>query len=687
MSQPLYTNRLIHEKSPYLLQHAHNPVDWYPWGDEAFQAAKENNLPIFLSIGYSTCHWCHVMEKESFENPEIARLLNEAFINVKVDREELPEVDSLYMEFGQSMMAGAAGWPLNLILTPDLVPFFASTYLPPESAQGVTGIKDVIRRISLLWTEEKEKILDQSEKIVEIFDAEIHVNGETLPSDAFIQHTTELFFRMADPIYGGIKGEPKFPIGYHYSFLLQQFQMHRDNRTLYLVEKTLTMMHRGGIYDHLGGGFSRYSVDEEWLVPHFEKMLYDNALLAQVYVEAWQLTKNNAYKNIAQEILGYVLRDMTHPEGGFFSAEDADSEGHEGLFYTWTIDEVNKVLGEDAPHFCDYFGMSKEGNFEGRNILYTELSIDEYAEENKMHPEAFAQLLQKQKHLLWKERETRVHPFKDDKILTSWNGLMIYTLALAGCAFNHQTYLNAAVKSAQFIRRHLWKDGMLYRRWREGQTRHPAALEEYAYLIRGLIALFEANAGAEWLIWAIELSEKLKNDYKHEGGAFFQTDGNDPHLVLRKCQFSDGAEPSGNAIQTENLLKLYQLTADQDYLYQAEDVLKAVEYYLDSYPLGYCYHLMNLQKIYDKKKATIVIVLNPQKEFEGEIRQCLFQQFNPHKVVIWWNHDVDLEERIPFLQDKKPEDKTTVYICHEGYCESPKTTWEEIRNSLKSAIG
>jgi len=685
MTEPLYTNRLIQQKSPYLLQHSHNPVDWYPWGEEAFQASIEENKPIFLSIGYATCHWCHVMERESFENIEVAELMNRVFVNIKVDREELPDVDSLYMEFAQSMMSGAAGWPLNVILTPDLQPFFATTYLPAYSGHGMMGLIDLIQRISELWTsEERDKIISQAEKIVEVFEESIHVKGEDLPEYEYVTLTADLLYKMADPIYGGIKGEPKFPIGYQYSFMLGQFAASKDARALYLVEKTLNMMHRGGIYDHLGGGFSRYSVDERWLVPHFEKMLYDNAILAQTYLEAWKVTKNPTYRQICEEILNYVLRDMTHPKGGFYSAEDSDSEGREGLFYTWTHDEIQQILGDQAERFCRFYNVTPEGNFEERNILNTPLSLEEFSAQENIDLAKFKLDIEKQKKILWEVRKKRVHPFKDDKVLTGWNGLMIYSLTEAALAFDQVIYLQAAVKAAHFIKNELWKDNQLLRRWRDGQSMFRAGLDEYSFLIRGLISLFEANAGADWLLWAVEMTDILEEHYKEEDGAFFQTDGSDPHLIIRKCQFSDGAEPSGNAIQTENLLRLYLLTNQMKYLEQAEDVLRAVKVYLESYSPGYCFHVMNIERYDDETAPTVVIALNSKKDLEEDIKHLIFQRYLPHKAIIWQSEDVELEELLPFIQDKESiDDQTTLYICYQGSCQKPLTTLSEIRLAIE----
>ena len=682
---PLYTNRLIHQKSPYLLQHAHNPVDWYPWGEEAFQAAKDQDKPIFLSIGYATCHWCHVMERESFENVEVAQLMNQVFINIKVDREELPDVDSLYMEFAQSMMAGAAGWPLNVILTPDLEPFFAATYLPPYSSHGLMGLIDLIQRVSELWsTEERNKILNQAEKIVEMFSHSVHTKGDLLPDPEQVSNTAELLYKMADPVYGGIKGAPKFPIGYQYSFMMRYYANTKDNRALFLVERTLDMIHRGGIYDHLGGGCARYSVDEKWLIPHFEKMLYDNAILAQSYLEAWQLTKRPLYRQICEEILRYILRDMTHPEGGFYSAEDADSEGHEGLFYTWPYEEVVQILGPEGRLFCEFYDITPQGNFEGRNILHTPVSFEEFAGKHQCEEEDLRRQFEAQRRNLWQIREKRVHPFKDDKILSSWNGLMIYTLAEAGKAFQHEPYLQASLKAARFIKKHLWQGQELLRRWRDGQPMYSGSLDEYAFMIRGILSLFEANAGSEWLEWAFEMVQILKERYKEEGGAFYQTDGSDKNLILRRCQFSDGAEPSGNAIHAENLLRLHQLTQQEDYLLQAEDILKAVKDYLENYPPGYCYHVMSLQRYYDRKAPTLVIALNSKKEYDKELKQSIYEKFCPNKAVIWQTQDVELEELLPYTKiQNAQQDRTTLYICREGVCQKPLDELPDMHEAIE----
>ncbi|MCB1112438.1 MAG: thioredoxin domain-containing protein [Chlamydiales bacterium] len=670
-----YTNRLINEKSPYLLQHSHNPVDWYPWNREAFTLAKELDRPIFLSIGYATCHWCHVMEQESFDNLQIAEMMNDTFVNIKVDREEMPDIDSLYMEFAQSMMSGAAGWPLNVVLTPELQPFFATTYLPPSARHGLMGLVELIARIRQMWnSEEREKVLMQAEKIVEVFSESQHVRGKDFPQKEQIEATAELLFKLADPVYGGMKGTPKFPIGYQSNFMLRDTCMTKDSRALFIVERTLDMMHRGGIYDHLGGGFSRYSVDEQWLVPHFEKMLYDNAILAETYLEAWQVTKNPLYRHVCEDILHYVLKEMTHHDGGFFSAEDSDSEGVEGLYYTWKYEEVENILGTEQAHlFCEYYGITPEGNFDGRNILHTPLTIEEFASKVGKDPAELHTLITEQKKLLLKMREGREHPFKDDKILTSWNGLMIHSLIRAGTVFSEPRYTTAGLKAASFLAESLWKKGKLYRRWRDGQADYYGCLEDYAFLIRALITLFETGQGVEWLEWTIQLVEILGREFKAPEGAFYQTDGTDDSIILRKCSFADGAEPSGNAIHCENLLRLFQITNYPGYLEQAEDILRAAKQFIDSYSPGYCYHMICLERYYDPHCPTLVIALNEKKEHFSEIINLIETSFIPHKAVIIRHHDDEkLINTLPYLQSQVPLDgKTTLYICYEGTCKMP----------------
>lgn len=684
-----YTNRLISQKSPYLLQHAHNPVDWYPWGQEAFQAAKSLDKPIFLSIGYATCHWCHVMEREAFEDPKVAEILNDTFINIKVDREELPEIDSLYMEFAQGMMAGAAGWPLNIILTPELQPFFAATYLPPYPSHGLMGLTDLASRIREVWSsEEREQVLSQASQVVQVFANTVHAQGDELPDKDLLLEVSDLLFKMADPVHGGMKGTPKFPIPYQYSFIMRYAARQGDSRAVFLVERTLDKMFQGGIFDHLGGGFSRYSVDEEWKVPHFEKMLYDNALIAYTYLEAWQLTQNNKYKDVVDAIFNYVLREMQHRSGGFYSAQDADTDGQEGLFYTWTPLEIFDVLDQkDGQLFCEFFDVTPEGNFEGRNVLHMPLTIEEFAKNKGLVVPELTQKLNEMKQKLWQAREKRPHPLKDDKILSSWNGLMIFSLAEAGAAFQNPKYIEAALQAAKFLKQYLWQDGVLLRRWREGEANFQASLEDYAFVIRGVLSLFEVTGDPEWLNWALNMTEILKEQFKAENGAYYQTDGTDENIILRKCQFADGAEPSGNAIHCENLLRIYQLTGNIEYLDQAEDILKGVKKYLDTYAPGYCFHLINLNRYYDRNAPTFVIAMG-KDPLKGELSKLIYQKFIPHKAVIWRSEkDNSLFDLLPITREQAPiKGKTTVYLCQKGVCREPLSDLKSIEKSIHNLL-
>lgn len=683
-----FTNRLSKEKSPYLLQHAHNPVNWYPWGEEAFLEASKQDKPIFLSIGYATCHWCHVMEEESFQDQEVAAVLNEAFICVKVDREELPEIDSLYMEFAQTMIVGSAGWPLNLILTPDLKPFYAATYMPKVSSKGLVGVIELTEKIAALWQSgDREHLTLQAEKIVDILKAHKHVAGDELPTQAPIVTTADILYKIADPVYGGMKGAPKFPLGYQPSFLLRYFQKTQDARALFLVEKTLEMMHRGGIFDHLGGGFHRYAVDEHWHIPHFEKMLYDNALLAYGYLDAWKVTHRPVYQAVCIEVLEYLLRDMKQENGGFYSAEDADSQGLEGFFYTWTRNEVISLLGEDnGTLFCDLYGVFEPGILEDRSVLCMGMSLQDYAQMRDLDPKELQNTLQQAKKTLFEARKLRPRPFRDNKIITCWNGLAIHAFVSAGFSLQNDTYIQAALDAANFIQRQLYKDGVLYRRYCDGQAKFRASLSDYAFLIRGLLSLFESGKGTNWLTWAIALTKRLEEKFKNDQGAFYQSDPDEEHLLIRKCHYSDGAEPSGNAVHTENLLRLWQITFNDHFLSQAEDGMRAVTRFLDVYPLGYCYHLIALQRYFDDKKATCVIALNKNGQWREEIQRAVSKVSSSHHVFIWQEFgDEVLKEQLG-AKYSPIDEKTALYVCRRGVCQKPLNDLEAICHYIKEHL-
>ncbi len=678
------TNRLIHEKSPYLLQHAHNPVDWYPWGEEAFEAAQKQNKPIFLSIGYATCHWCHVMERESFENPQIAKMMNELFICIKVDREELPHVDSLYMEFAQALMSTAGGWPLNVILTPDLKPFFALTYLPPTTRQGLIGMDQFMVQIKQLWeSDERTLLIEQANQLVATFKNMAQSAGTDLPSDQHIAAAVEVLFELADPVHGGIKGEPKFPLGYQLEFLLEIAKEKGDSRALFYIELTLEKMHRGGIYDHLGGGFSRYAVDQEWTIPHFEKMTYDNAILAKTYLEAWKYTKKPLFRKVVEETLDYMLREMMNPQGGFFSAQDADTEGEEGHYYTWTAKEIRQLLpADEAALFCAFFGVTDEGNFEGRNVLYEQTSLEEFAKQSKVSDDQLGKILENAKKLLFKKRQEREKPFRDEKILTCWNGLMIDACASAGAALNNPKFTKSALQAATFVRDHLWKEGKLLRRFCDGEAKHLGTLEDYTFLIRGLITLFNVGLGVEWLKWALELTEVVKKHFKARKGAYYQTE---EELIIRRCDFYDGAEPSGNGVHAENLLRLFQLTREEKYLEDAEEILKTGKQHIETYPPGACYLLMALSRYYNPKAGTLVVALDEKRTFEKEISSWIYEHFAPHLVVIWKSGDgKEIDQLLPEHKEMTPVDgKTAVYICRQNQCEQARTDKAEIKQALE----
>lgn len=682
-----YTNRLIHEKSPYLLQHAHNPVDWYPWGEEAFLAAKEQDKPIFLSIGYATCHWCHVMEQESFEDPDVAKIMNETFINIKLDREEHPEIDSLYMEFAQGMMSGSVGWPLNVILSPNLHPIFASTYLPPTSRHGMMGVVDLAGHFKDVWKgEEKEKLIQQSEKIVEMYRENRDFEAEDMPTKEDIRNTADIFFKIADPVHGGLKGAPKFPLAYQMNFLLRYSKWSKESRALFIVERTLEMMRKGGIYDHVGGGFARYSVDETWLIPHFEKMLYDNAILSFAYLESFLAEHNPSDKKIVVETLNYILRSMTSPEGGFYSAEDADSNGVEGGFYLFSLEDVKKILPpEDFDLASLYYDITSSGNFHGKNVLNTKETVEEFCEKYHFDQEELEEKLLEIRNVLFDEREKRDHPFKDDKILTSWNGIMIFALAEAGKSLGIKRYIEAARKGVNFVLDKMWDGERLLHRYREGDAQFTGNLEDYAFMIKGLLSLFQITGNINDLKWALHFTEILETYFRMPEGGFFQTDGTDPHVIVRKSQFADGAEPSGNSIHCENLLVLYQITRNPHWLEEAESVFKVVHKHLGAYSPGYTYQVMNLLRFYDRQAPTFIISCGDDTEWEL-ISNKIYQSFNPHKVVILNKGEKEILDMLPYLAEYPPQNnKTTLYLCTQNYCKEPTNDINKILDQIDRA--
>jgi len=671
--------RLKESLSPYLRQHRFDPIEWYPWSREALQRAQKEQKPIFLTIGYSTCHWCHVMQEKTFSSPRLASLLNAYFIPVILDREENPELDLLYIEAAQSLIAGSAGWPLNILLTPDLKPFFASTYMPLEHAL------EVIRRMKELWNgEARRALIEQSERLAESMKKKAIQKGEELPFEERVLDVAETLFRVADPIYGGMKGAPKFPLGYQMIFLLRYSLRYQDNRGIFLAEKTLKQAYQGGIHDLIGGGFARYSIDDQWHIPHFEKMVSDNVFLALAYLEAFRVTSKEFYREVCEEILQWVFREMHDNEtGAFYSSEDADSEGKEGYFYTWTRDEILSILGpEKGQLFCDIFNVAKEGIFDGRSVLYREESIGELAEIVNMSEEELDSILAESKMKLFYGREKREKPFVDKKVLSTTNGLMIRLLAEAGLFFDEDLYIQEAEKTAQLIKKILFKDGLLYRC--KGENGFHGALEDYAYLISGVLSLFEANGKEEYLLFAIELAGIVKKEFKAKEGGYFQNDGLRQDLFLRKCHFFDGSEPSGNGVHSENLLRLYQITGKQDYLKEAEDIFKALRGCVDKNPISYCYHILSLLRYFDTKKKTLVLCLDEKKESKRDIASILTHKVIPHYSLIWRHPEEKNENSILYQLEELPqENPPTLHICSENMCEGIKKGKQEIKVFLQ----
>jgi uncharacterized protein YyaL (SSP411 family) len=580
-------NRLINEKSPYLLQHAYNPVDWYPWGDEAFKKAAAEDKSVFLSIGYSTCHWCHVMERESFEDKEVAKVLNENFISIKVDREERSDIDSIYMTFCQAY-TGSGGWPLTIIMTSDKKPFFAGTYFPKESKYGRPGLIELLDSIYDMWSKDKKRLIDYSLEMIDQIkrQTEIEIDENDKIDESVINETIQSLKEFFDKRYGGFSRAPKFPTPHNMYFLLEYYIKTEDKKALNMVEETLKHMYKGGIFDHVGFGFARYSTDEKWLVPHFEKMLYDNALLSLIYTKTYEITGKELYKRIAEKIYTYMINNMISPEGGFYSAEDADSEGIEGKFYVWDIEEIEKVLGkQDGKTYCELYGITERGNFEEKNIpnlINTDIEKLELNENLK-------EQLEKMRVKLYDYREKRIHPFKDDKTLTSWNALAIASFAYSGRIFNNQKYIEISERAADFILKKLIRDdGRLLSRYREGESAYAAVLEDYAFIIWGLIEVYKANSQYKYQEKCLYLHDQMMKlfwDEKQGGLYLYGLDSEE--LIVRPKELYDGAIPSGNSVAAFNMLRLYDITDDTKFKQFAEKQFKTFGTTVKGNPIAY----------------------------------------------------------------------------------------------------
>jgi hypothetical protein len=689
-----FTNRLSNEKSPYLLQHANNPVDWFPWSDEAFKKAKDENKPIFLSIGYSTCHWCHVMEHESFEDEKVAGLMNDSFVSIKVDREERPDIDGIYMTVCQ-MLTGSGGWPMTIIMTPEKKPFFAGTYFPKETRFGRTGLLELLPKINELWKTKKEEILKSSEEILTaIKKSEIRTHGQEIGIEIFDKAYNE-FLKRFDKVNGGFGNSPKFPTPHNLIFLLRYWKRKKEPIALEMVEKTLLKMRLGGIYDHIGFGFHRYSTDSEWLVPHFEKMLYDQAQLVQVYIEVYQITQNDFYKNTAEEILSYVLRDMTSPDGAFYSAEDADSEGEEGKFYLWDSDELKQILDEDEIRFVtNVFNIEPGGNWidhvngimNGTNILHLKNSVDESADELNLTPVVVLQKIEIIRKKLFIYREKRIHPYKDDKILTDWNSLMISAFAKAYQVFDEEKYLKAAEKAVNFILNNLTtNDGKLLHRYREGEAVIPANIDDYAFLISSLLDLYEASFNIEFLKSAIQLNKDFITHFwdKENGGFFFASDESE-EILIRQKEIYDGAIPSGNSVAILNLIRIGKITSNSEFESMASEIGKIFAHNINSTPIAFTQNLTALDYAFGPSYE-IVIAGDDKADNSNELIKTIRKNYFPNKTIMFNpSQGKDLTDIAPFASNyKKIEDKTAVYICQDYSCKQPVLDISSLKKMLE----
>lgn len=677
---PKYTNRLINETSPYLLQHTHNPVDWYAWGEEAFDRARREDKPIHLSIGYRACHWCHRLSEDCFEDEAIAQLMNENFINIKVDREERPDLDAIYMSAVQ-MMTGSGGWPMTVFLTPDGKPFYGGTYFPPVDRYGMPGFPRVLISVAEAYRERRDEVensadgmLGELKRLDQVVAPKEDLGGEL--SHEIADYAANQLLRTLDPVHGGFGNKPKFPPSMALEFLLRQYHRTKDASALNAVELTLNKMARGGMYDQLGGGFHRYSVDEKWLVPHFEKMLYDNALLSRIYTETFLATGNEFYKRIAVETLDYVVREMTDKDSGFYSTQDADSEGEEGKFFVWTLEDVAALLGEeDARLFNRYFDVSEMGNFEGHNILHVDEDIDVIARLMRVSPERLAEAIERGRPLLFNAREKRVKPYRDEKILTAWNGLMMRSFAEASRAFDRKDYLELAIRNADFLLTRLRRDGRLLRTYKDGQSKLNGYLEDYAYVIDGLLALYEASFDPRWFEEARALAETMIAQFwDAEAGGFFFTSADHERLITRTKDFYDNATPSGNSAAASALTRLSLFTGEDRYRRMAEKILQLMKPAMMRAPSAFG-RLLSALDLLLALPYEIAIIGAPEAPETCAMVDVVFKRYLPNKVVAFAPEaDSRASELIKLLEGRgRIDGKAAAYVCRNFYCEAPQT--------------
>ena len=674
-----FADRLINETSPYLLQHAHNPVDWFPWGAEALTKARSEDKPIFLSIGYSACHWCHVMERESFENEATAALMNERFVNIKVDREERPDLDAIYMDAVQAL-TGQGGWPMSVFLTPDGQPFYGGTYYPPEPRYGMPSFPQVLQSIATTYQRDQEKVVEQASRLTEMLNrTSIMASEQSDLGPETLSAAVAVLKENFDEENGGFGSQPKFPQPMTLDFAMTQFARTGDEEALYMAELTLSKMANGGIYDQLGGGFHRYSVDAYWLAPHFEKMLYDNAQLLRSNVNAWRITGRPIYRRVVEETIDYVLCEMTAPDGGFYSTQDADSEGEEGKFFLWKPEEIQSILGPKmAAVFEDYYDVSARGNFEGSNILNIVKTPEDVAERFNLSRTDVEQSLSISRLALFAEREKRIKPAHDEKILTEWNGLIIHALADCGVVLERKDALDAACSAADFILTYMSQpDGRLFRSYKDGRARFNAYLEDYAAFIRGLIALYEATFELRWLGEASRLTGIMFDQF-HDAvrGGFYQTGTDHEQLVVRRKDFIDNAIPSGNSMAAEALLRLSVLVNHHEYREEAARILLLMKEAMGKQPTGFGRLLSVLDTLLAPSQE-VAIVGDPDDEATQLLLRQVRKRYLPHTVLALKRPDEKSD--LPLLADRwLVNGKPAAYVCENFACKLPVNTPDEL---------
>ena len=681
-----HTNRLIHETSPYLLQHAHNPVDWYPWSEEAFEKAKKENKPILLSIGYSACHWCHVMERESFENEKIAALMNELFVNIKVDREERPDLDEIYMNAVQ-MLTGRGGWPMTMFLTPEGKPFYGGTYFPPEDRQGMPGFPRILQGVAQAY---RERPADVEKSVAQILET-LHHMAESQPSEkdfapGIIAESCEKIARAYDSENGGLGQAPKFPNPGVYELFLRYYSESGDERYLTMVAQTLSKMAQGGIYDHVGGGFHRYSVDAKWLVPHFEKMLYDNAQLLRIYSQAYVITGEPLYKTVVEESAGYLLREMHQPEGGFYSTQDADSEGEEGKFFVWTLAEIDALLGaEDGEVFARMYDVTEEGNFEEKNILHPILTVDQASKFFRKEKSEIEALIARTKEKLFTAREKRIKPFRDEKIIAAWNGLLLSGLAEAIKITGASSCLEASRRTVEFIFGRMFRDGYLLHVYKDGQAKLRGYLDDYAFVALGLLDLYEVLLDRSLIDRAMELADIMLREFWDErGGGLFYTGKSHEPLISRAKPVFDASIPSGNAIAAQLLLRLYHLVGAEEYHTRAETILRSYYDAMVSQPFGFAHMLCALDQYLHPAKEIVIVGERSDARTTDLIKE-IHSLYLPNKAVLIFAPGESLEKVSPLMVGKQQIDgRPTAYVCQNFTCSAPVTSWAELKRLLQT---